>query len=151
LRHSRATDLRRLYGIEAAQTVLGHAELEVTQVYAERDAEAALAINSAEWKRYDFALTPDGADDAGRLAVTLGAPGSVVVGYAFLQPGPWGRFQGLPVRKDVAEGLIAHGVTVMRMGGLMVNTPGYRWKAMTNPRDRREPYAGYWYPHSSGG
>lgn len=44
LRHSRATDLRRQYGIEAAQTVLGHAELAVTQVYAERDFAAARKI-----------------------------------------------------------------------------------------------------------
>lgn len=44
LRHSRATDLRRRFGIEAAQTVLGHAELEVTQVYAERDFAAARKI-----------------------------------------------------------------------------------------------------------
>ncbi|HEX6987226.1 MAG TPA: site-specific integrase [Planctomycetaceae bacterium] len=44
LRHARATDLRRRYGIEAAQTVLGHAELEVTQVYAERDFAAARRI-----------------------------------------------------------------------------------------------------------
>jgi integrase len=44
LRHSRATDLRRQFGIEAAQTVLGHAELAVTQVYAERDFAAARRI-----------------------------------------------------------------------------------------------------------
>jgi alpha-L-arabinofuranosidase len=75
----------------------------------------------------------------------------VVVGHAFLQPGPWGRFHDLPVRRDVAEGLIGAGVTVMRLGGLMANAPEYRWKNMIGPRDRRAPYKGYWYPHSSNG
>jgi alpha-L-arabinofuranosidase len=51
----------------------------------------------------------------------------------------------------VAEGLIRQGVTVMRLGGLMVNADGYRWKNMIGPRDRRPPYKGYWYPHSSNG
>jgi integrase len=37
LRHSQATELRKRFGIEAAQAVLGHSELGVTQVYAERD------------------------------------------------------------------------------------------------------------------
>ncbi|MEJ7638575.1 MAG: hypothetical protein WKF75_11525, partial [Singulisphaera sp.] len=90
-------------------------------------AEAALSVEGTGWKRYDFALTPEQAVEAGRLAVTLKGPGSVVLGHAFLQPGPWGRFEGLPVRKDVAEGLIRQGVTVMRLGGLMINADGYRW------------------------
>jgi integrase len=37
LRHSAATEIRRKFGLEAAQTVLGHAKADVTQVYAERD------------------------------------------------------------------------------------------------------------------
>ena len=44
LRHSRATELRRKYGLEAAQTVLGHAQADVTQVYAERDFELAKRV-----------------------------------------------------------------------------------------------------------
>jgi len=44
LRHSRATDLRRQFGIEAAQTVCGHSQLSTTQVYAERDFAKARAI-----------------------------------------------------------------------------------------------------------
>jgi hypothetical protein len=116
-----------------------------------RLAEGTLRVDSTDWKRYDFTLTPNADEDAGCFAVTLSAPGSVVAGYAFLQPGPWGRFHDLPVRRDIAEGLIRNGVTVMRMGGLMANATGYRWKAMTGPRDRREPYEGYWYPYSSRG
>ncbi len=44
LRHTRATDLRRAFGIEAAQTVLGHANLPTTEIYAEADFQTARKI-----------------------------------------------------------------------------------------------------------
>lgn len=45
LRHTRATNLRRTYGIEASQVVLGHSDALLTAtVYAERDFEAARRI-----------------------------------------------------------------------------------------------------------
>jgi integrase len=44
LRHAAATDIRRLYGLEAAQIILGHASADVTQVYAERDAKLGARI-----------------------------------------------------------------------------------------------------------
>ena len=44
LRHSRATWLRRQYGLEAAQVVLGHSSADVTQVYAERDFDTARRV-----------------------------------------------------------------------------------------------------------
>lgn len=44
LRHTRATEIRRVYGLESAGAVLGHAQLEVTQVYAERDAALARRV-----------------------------------------------------------------------------------------------------------
>ncbi len=75
----------------------------------------------------------------------------MVLGHAFLQPGAWGRFQDLPLRRDVVEGLIDQGVTVLRYGGSMVNAPEYRWKKMIGPRDRRTPYKGTWYPWSTNG
>jgi integrase len=37
LRHTAATAIRARLGLDAAQTVLGHAKADVTQVYAERD------------------------------------------------------------------------------------------------------------------
>ncbi len=37
LRHSAATKIRKMFGVEAAQVVLGHSRADVTQVYAERD------------------------------------------------------------------------------------------------------------------
>lgn len=44
LRHARATEVRKHYGLEGAQVMLGHARADVTQVYAERNAESALRI-----------------------------------------------------------------------------------------------------------
>ena len=44
LRHSKATEIRRRFGLEAAQVVLGHAKADVTQVYAERDSALAVEV-----------------------------------------------------------------------------------------------------------
>jgi integrase len=41
LRHTAATRLRREFGLEAAQVILGHRTLAVTQIYAEKNAAAA--------------------------------------------------------------------------------------------------------------
>jgi integrase len=44
LRHSLATEIRKIYGIEAAQVALGHARADVTEVYAEKNMEIAKRI-----------------------------------------------------------------------------------------------------------
>jgi site-specific recombinase XerC len=44
LRHLQGTEVRRRYGLEAAQVVLGHSKADVTQVYAERDLALAERI-----------------------------------------------------------------------------------------------------------
>ena len=44
LRHSAATEIRGRYGLEGAQAVLGHSELETSQIYAEKSLEAARQI-----------------------------------------------------------------------------------------------------------
>jgi hypothetical protein len=118
---------------------------------AARLAEHRLTVGPGDWQRLTFTLTPAKEAPSGRLAITLVKPGAVVLGYVFLQPGDWGRFKGLPVRRDVAEGLIGQGVTVLRYGGSMVNHAEYRWKKMIGPRDRRPPSPGTWYPYSSNG
>ena len=114
-------------------------------------AETSVEAKSAQWQRLAFKLTPNAADKAGRFSIKLKHPASVCLGYAFLQPGDWGRFKGLPTRKDVSEALVAQGLTVLRYGGSMVNHPEYRWKNMIGPPDRRPPYQGTWYPESSNG
>ena len=96
-------------------------------------------------------MTPEATDPSGQFAITLEVPSSIVLGHVFLQPGDWGRFKGIPVRKDVAEALIDQGITVLRYGGSMINHPQYRWKEMIGPRDRRPTHAGTWYPFSTNG
>jgi integrase len=44
LRHSAATKFRKEFGLEAAQVLLGHRTLTITQVYAEKNVEAAQAV-----------------------------------------------------------------------------------------------------------
>ncbi len=44
LRHSAASAIRKGFGLEAAQVSLGHAAADVTQVYAERDADLARRV-----------------------------------------------------------------------------------------------------------
>ena len=44
LRHSAATEIRKHFGLEAAQVTLGHSEANVTQIYAERDMTLATEV-----------------------------------------------------------------------------------------------------------
>ncbi len=113
--------------------------------------EASVTVKSGEWSKYHFAITPTASDTTGRFTITLEQPGSVALGHVMLEPGAWGRFHDLPVRKDVAEALINQGVTVLRYGGSMINHPQYRWKEMIGTRDRRPTHAGTWYPFSTNG
>jgi integrase len=46
LRHTHATEVRRRFGLEAAQVALGHSQADVTQVYAERDQALAVRVAS---------------------------------------------------------------------------------------------------------
>jgi integrase len=46
LRHTFATEARRLFGLEGAQVVLGHTKADITQVYAERDSALAVKVVS---------------------------------------------------------------------------------------------------------
>lgn len=104
-----------------------------------------------DYQRLAFMLTPFASDEKGRFAITLRKPGSATVGYAFLQPGEWGRFKGLPVRKDLAEALLAQGIRVLRFNGGMIEVPGYRWTNMRGPRDERPPYDGFYDRYCSSG
>lgn len=46
LRHSFATEVRKRFGLEAAQVGLGHSKADVTQIYAEKNADLAAKIAS---------------------------------------------------------------------------------------------------------
>ncbi len=47
LRHTAATVVRKQFGIEAAQILLGHARADITQVYAEIDAAKSIEVARA--------------------------------------------------------------------------------------------------------
>jgi len=134
-------------------------------------ASASFSVRSGSWTRLDFALQPSQAAgctavrsmggcrrtpegeclrcSGGLLLSARGGP--LAVDFVFLQPGSWGRFSGLPVRRDVAGQLQAAGVNVLRLGGSMCNVAGYRWKSMLGPREHRQPYEGLWHPYASQG
>jgi integrase len=44
LRHTHATEVRRRFGLEAAQVALGHAQANVTEIYAERNVGLAVTV-----------------------------------------------------------------------------------------------------------
>lgn len=44
LRHGRATELRRLFGLEAASTILGHARMQTSEIYAEKNLDLAMRV-----------------------------------------------------------------------------------------------------------
>ena len=44
LRHARATEVRKLFGLEASQIALGHASMSITEVYAQKHSELGIAV-----------------------------------------------------------------------------------------------------------
>ncbi len=106
---------------------------------------------SGDYKKYSFSLTPNKSDDTGRFVIEIRSPGTLDIGYVFLEPGEWGLYKGLHVRRDVAELYENQGISVLRFGGLMANVDGWRWKNMTGAPETRDIYKGYWYDYSSYG
>jgi hypothetical protein len=51
-------------------------------------AEQSLSLTSNNWQKLSFNLTPSATTSGGRFSIKLKQPGTAVVGYAFLQPGP---------------------------------------------------------------
>jgi len=137
---------------DAAQTVFVSLRAENGRVLAEQP--LVLAARPGEYQRLSFNLTPGASDPRGRFALTLKQPGTITVDYAFLQAGEWDRYQGLPVRKELAEAMLGMGVKTMRYNGSTVNrcpdgAKVYKWKKMIGPRDERPPYHGFFNAYAS--
>ena len=112
--------------------------------------QAKLTIEGGSgWKKYGFTVTPDQKDAAGRMTIELRGAGTIDLGYAFMQPGEWGRYKGLPVRKDVGEKLEEQNLSILRFGGCMANAGDYKWKSMLGAPEDRPAYKGWWYDYSS--
>jgi alpha-L-arabinofuranosidase len=101
------------------------------------------------WGRHAFRLTASAADANARFTLTLDQPGAVSVDQAALMGTGAEQFHGLPIRADLANRLVAGGITFLRYGGTMVNAPEYRWKNMIGDPDKRPPYTGHWYPYAT--
>jgi alpha-L-arabinofuranosidase len=93
------------------------------------------------YEKLQFELTPSGSTPRGSFGITLKSRGEIELGFAFMQPGSWGRVNNLPVRKMFADALIKQGITVIRYNGSMVDVGAdtylYRWKKMIGPVDER--------------
>jgi hypothetical protein len=81
---------------------------------------------------------------SGQLAISLLTPSTVVdLDYAYLQPGPWGRYKDLPLNLDAVQWLQKGGYNLIRTGGTYVEADsdedgdgtrdGYLWKKLRGP------------------
>lgn len=93
------------------------------------------------YEKVVFELTPDRTANRGSFGVALKSAGTVQLGFAFLQPGEWGRVKGYPIRKSFVDALKKQGIKAFRYNGSMVDvgadTHLYRWKKMIGPIDER--------------
>lgn len=132
----------------------GNAEVRVSlqsadgkQVHASQD----LTVSGSGWSKAAFTLTSATTDANARFAITLDQPGEIAVDQIVLMGPPSEQYEGLPLRKDIAEAMKSQGLTFLRYSGTMINAPEYRWKKMLGNRDKRPPYRGHWYRHSTNG
>ncbi|MGA2500700.1 MAG: hypothetical protein ABSH20_23425, partial [Tepidisphaeraceae bacterium] len=101
-----------------------------------------------DWKRFDIAMTAAATDPAARFALWIDKPGKLYVDQVVLMPGSEGLYKGQPVRKDLAEKMVA-GIGHIRFGGDMINCENFNWRRMTRPQDQRRQYLDGWNYHKS--
>ena len=105
------------------------------------DEKAYPLKGDGSFEKVSFELTPRLSDAKGSFAITLKSHGDIELGFAFLQPGRWGRVGDLAVRASMADALKKQGISVVRYNGSMVDvgvdTYMYRWKKMLGPVDER--------------
>jgi alpha-L-arabinofuranosidase len=94
------------------------------------------------FEKVHFELTPNAETVKGQFGITLKDQGEIELGFAFLQPGEWGRVKGYPIRKQFVDALKKQGIKAIRYNGSMVDvgndTYMYRWKKMIGPIDERK-------------
>lgn len=96
----------------------------------------------------------------GQLAIRQSSRGSVNLDFVFLQPGAWGRLQGLPVQLRAVQMLQEMGVTAIRQGGSFVRNSRwnasdpaeyYFWKRWRGPPEQRPSHNLTWGQSLIGG
>ena len=118
--------------------------------------EKAISLKASPdaFQKVEFDLLPSKSDTKGRFAIILKEPGEVTLGYAFLQPGTWGRVNGAPLRKEFVDQMKYNGISFMRYNGGMntcKDSALYSWKNMIGPRDERKVYTATFIPYSTYG
>jgi len=121
--------------------------LDGAKVYASQ----ALSGVTGAWAKFPYTLVSNADDGLARFVISINSPGTLWIDQAVLMEPPTGRFQGLPVREDIANAMVAGKLSFLRYGGTAVNAPEYRWKKMTGDPDRRAQYQGHWHPYTSNG
>jgi hypothetical protein len=76
---------------------------------------------NGDYEKLEFELIPDSEALEGSFGISLKSPGQIDLGYAFLQPGEWGRVMGYPLRKTFIDALKRQGITAIRYNGSMVD------------------------------
>ena len=126
---------------------------EVTVALQNRDGSKTYATQplqgvTRDWKQFEIALPCSSDEKEGRFALWIEQPGRLWVDQVVLMPGEPGLYKGLPVRRDLAEKLVA-GMSHLRFGGDMVNVWAFDWKQMLLPADKRRQYLDGWNYHKS--
>ena len=156
-------------------------------------AKQSIHFGGGDWAMQNFSLTPSAAtschgiavgsdpdvvctqptDEAGhscikcdgQFVVALASEGSVNIDYVVLQPGEWGRSQGLPVRKQTVDIMQRMGISAIRCGGSFASvtawpdggggTPPsdrsgeyYQWQKWTGPVWQRPSIGAVWNAYS---
>ncbi len=105
------------------------------------DEKACMLEGNGIYEKVQFSLTPVAHTANGNFCITLKQPGTLNLGFAFLQPGEWWRANGYPLRKSFIDALKKQGITAFRYNGSMVDVGAdkylYRWKKMLGPVDER--------------
>lgn len=114
-------------------------------------ARKALKKIGADWKKYEFSLKPKADDADARFSIHIIKNGSVCADIAILFENESRQADGFLLRKDIVQGFIDQGSAILRYGGSMVNSPGYRLKDMTGPREDRPAYGQIWNRYASNG
>lgn len=93
------------------------------------------------YEKVDFELVAGEDARQGSFGIALKSPGKVDLGFAFLEPGEWGRVNGYHLRKPFVDALKRQGIAAFRYNGSMVDVGAdtylYRWKKMIGPIDER--------------
>lgn len=95
------------------------------------------------YERLAFELIPQRSTKKGNFCISLKNVGTLDLGFAFLQPGAWGRIaSGAPIRKTFVDALKKQGIRAIRYNGSMIDVSPdkylYRWKRMIGPIDERK-------------